>query len=246
MEITLKDLWKVLKKSIIFVILGAIIFGAAFYVYTDKTEAKVYRSSAKYYLAPLIPPSTSADMNNNLVVGSKYIPTLGDYLMTEDTMELVLKVAGEWAATPQDNADPEEWRKEWSLEDTYNAKSLVGKFSFVSPGEDETNLTFSVRCTTNSAKDCRILLHAFGRIVNERCMATVLKNAYAVETIREAGNGAKIAPNPMNKAMLGFAIGAVLPYAIFFVLNLIDTRIKTEEDVKNRFEYPILGQIPRL
>lgn len=246
MEITLKDLWKVLKKSIIFMILGAIVFGAALYIYTDQTEAKVYRSSEKYYLAPLLPPTTAADMNNNLVVGAKHIPTLGDYLMTEDTMELVLKVAGEWAEVPQGNADPDAWKKEWSLENKYSAKSLVGKFSFVAPSEDETNLTFWVRCTTNSSKDCRILLHAFGRIINERCKTAVLKDAYAVETIREAGNGAKIAPNPMNKAMLGFAIGAVLPYAFFFVLALIDTRIKTEDDIKSKFEYPILGQIPRL
>jgi len=30
------------------------------------------------------------------------------------------------------------------------------------------------------------------------------------------------------------------------VYSILDTRIKTEDDIKNRFQHPILGQIPRL
>ena len=103
-----------------------------------------------------------------------------------------------------------------------------------------------MRCRATSPKDSRILLHAMGNVINERAKTAVLNDSYEVETIAEPANGAQIAPNPMNKALLGVAIGAVLPYLVFFVLALIDTRIKTEEDVKSRFEYPILGQIPRL
>ena len=263
MEITLKDLWRVLKKSVLFVILGAIVLGAVFYVYTATTEQKVYQSSAKYYLQPLNPALTAADMNNNLVVGAKYIPTLGDYLMTKDTMELVLKFAVEWPENPEaipalpavpEGEDPAtwpekwqaRWKEYWTLEGEYTASSLLSRFTFVSPGEDSDTLIFRMRCRATSPKDSRILLHAMGNVINERAKTAVLNDSYEVETVAEPANGAQIAPNPMNKALLGVAIGAVLPYLVFFVLALIDTRIKTEEDVKSRFEYPILGQIPRL
>ena len=161
-------------------------------------------------------------------------------------MEFILRFADEWAKDPLSGEDPQEWIEEWTLENEYSAHDLLECFSFSAPSDDETILTFSVRCTTNSSKDCRILLNAFGLIINERCKTKVLNDAYEVEIIRAGANGAKIAPNPMNKALLGAMIGAALPYAIFFVLNLIDTRVKTEEDIKSRFEYPILGQIPRL
>ena len=208
MEITVKDLWKVLKKSIVLVILGAILCGAALYVYVDKTAVRQYRSSAEYYLKALLPATTSADMNNNLVVGAKYIPTMGDYLMTEETMELVLKVADEWAEKPQDGADPEQWREEWTLENSYSAKSLLGKFSFISPAEDEVKLTFTVRCTTLSAKDSRILLNAFGWIINERCKVNVLNSAYEVQTIEEPQEGRMLAVDAKSKGLLGAAVGA--------------------------------------
>ena len=62
----------------------------------------------------------------------------------------------------------------------------------------------------------------------------------------EPKNGALISPNITTNTLLGAVIGAVLPYAVVLVYSILDTRIKTEDDIKNRFQHPILGQIPRL
>lgn len=242
MEITVKDLWKVLKRSFLFVLAGAMVLGLVFAVYTATRIQKVYQSSAKFFLSPQNTGSVDADtaeLNNDLVVGSKYIQTMSDYLMTEETMEQVLRFVEQLRVQNPDNA-------EYALDHTYKASSLVSLFTFVTPGKEETSLVFTVRCRAYSAKDSRILLEAFGSIINERCRQDVLKGVFLIKTIASPKAGSLVSPNLMTNTLLGAVIGAVLPYAFFLVLAVLDTRIKSEEDVKNRFKYPVLGQIPHL
>ncbi len=243
MEITIRDLWIALKKSFIFILIGAALFGTLFGFYTSTAMQKVYQSSAKYMLVTQnmqanMGSDGMANLNNSLVVGGKLIVSLKEYLMTEKTMENVLRFVEErHALTPDDD--------EYVLENKYTAAGLLGLFTFLVPEED-TNIVFEVRCKGYSPNDSRILLDAFGSIINERASEKVLQDVFAVETTSAPRNGGLISPNMTMNVMLGAAVGAVLPYLITLVLSILDTRIKTESDVKSKFEYPILGQIPRL
>ena len=242
MEITIKDLWSVLKKSIFFVVLGAILLGAVFGAYTSFFIPKVYQSSAKYILlserTERDDDPTVADLNNHFVVASKSIVTLSDFLMNEQTMASVLRfIEQRHEQLPDDD--------EYVLDHKYTPASLFGMFTFVTPPADETNIVFEVRCKAYSAKDSRLLLVAFGSIVNEHAK-TVLQDVFRVETSAQPKNGGLVSPNLTLNTLLGAVVGAVIPYAIFFVLSILDTRVKTEEDIKTRFKHPVLGQIPRL
>ena len=237
MEISVKDLWRVLKRSFIFVLIGAILLSVAFYFYTSTQVQKVYQSSAKYFLSPQNPATDTAELNNNLVVGSKYVTTIGDYLMTEETMKLLLEDVVRYG-----ELDPENFKLDYK----YSASGLLSLFTFVMPEKESTNLVFQVKCKAYSSNDSRVLLDVFGRIINERCQAAVLMGAYEVQAIAAPKAGGLVAPNAKTNALLGAVLGAALPYVFFLVLAVIDTRIKTEEDIKEKFKYPVLGQIPHL
>ena len=47
MEISVKDLWAVFKKSVLFMIIGAVLLSMAFWFYTEVAVQKIYQSSAK-------------------------------------------------------------------------------------------------------------------------------------------------------------------------------------------------------
>lgn len=237
MEISVKDLWRVLKRSFLFVLIGAVLLSLVFYFYTSTRVQKVYQSSAKYFLKPLNAATTTEELNNNLVVGSKYIDTVGSYLLTEETMNLLLADVERYAALEPD---------EFKLDYAYTAGGLLGLFDFIGPGEEETNLVFQVKCRAYSANDSRVLLDVFGRIINERCQTSVLMGAYEAQTIAAPKSGAQIAPNAKMSALLGGVLGAAIPYVFFLVYSVLDTRIKSEEDIKSRFKYPVLGQIPHM
>lgn len=239
MEISLKDLVKVLKKSALFMIIGAVLLSAVFWVYTTVSVQKIYQSSAKYIMVP--ESGTVEDLstlNNTLVVGGRIIHTMGEDLMNEETMKSVLRFIEERHAQIKDD-------KEYVLEHEYTPAQLLSFFTFVAPDNENVTTVFTVRCRAYSPADTQLLLKAFGSIINERAKS-LLSGIFHVEVSAEAKPGVLVSPNVTKNAMIGAIIGAVVPYIIVLVYTILDTRIKTEEDIKNRFEYPILGQIPRL
>ena len=74
----------------------------------------------------------------------------------------------------------------------------------------------------------------------------MLKGAFEAQTIAAPKNGSLVAPNAKMSALLGAVLGAAIPYVFFLVLSVLDTRVKSEEDIKSKFKYPVLGQIPHL
>ncbi|MBE7051409.1 MAG: hypothetical protein E7395_02400 [Ruminococcaceae bacterium] len=53
-------------------------------------------------------------------------------------------------------------------------------------------------------------------------------------------------PNIKQNTFIGLFLGIVLGVAVIFVKELFDTRIKGDEDIKNRYGIPVLGIIPNL
>ena len=53
-------------------------------------------------------------------------------------------------------------------------------------------------------------------------------------------------PNIQLNTIIGVLLGALLGILIVFVIELFDTRIKSEDDLVNKYEMPILGVIPDL
>ena len=233
MEITIKDLWATLKKSILIMLICALAFGATFYVYSSRFTAKVYSTSVDYILTPRDGSIEDEEkLNNYLVVGVKCIPTLENMLMSEKTMKYVLEyIEGRGEHDP-----------EYKTEKTYSAAGLLGCFSFT--WDNPETLMFTVRCRASSSADARILLDAFSAIINERS-AGVLNGVFNVETCFAPKNGAKISPNETKNALLGAVIGATLAYVVVLAITIFDTRVKSEKDLKSRFaQTPVLGQIP--
>ena len=51
-------------------------------------------------------------------------------------------------------------------------------------------------------------------------------------------------PNKSRSAILGAIAGAVVAVSIIFFMNLFDTHIKTADEMRKRYQEPILGEIP--
>ena len=88
-------------------------------------------------------------------------------------------------------------------------------------------------------------MDAFGNIINER-YGKVLQDVFRVETSAEPRVGSLVSPNVSMNTLIGAVLGAAVPFVLVLIYSILDTRIKTEDDVKGRFKYPILGQIPHV
>ena len=240
MEITLVDLWNVLKKAVFLMLICAVIFALIAGVYTAKFVQKVYTSSTSYVLLVKNDSTTSdkgsiENLNNALVVGAKAIPTVLDYVITETMMESVLRYIED-----MHSIDPE--NPLYHLDHSYTPTVLKNAFAFQLPAE-ETGLVFKISCRAYSSQDSCVLLQAFGAVVNERAEKPLL-GTYYIEPCDPPKAGALTSPNLSRNIVLAGLAGAILPYIAVLVITILDARIKKEEDLKNNFDYPLLGQIP--
>lgn len=86
---------------------------------------------------------------------------------------------------------------------------------------------------------------ALTNIVPEKLISTT--KAGSVEII----DYAKIPQNPSSPSIpkntiIGAALGFLLSTAAFIVISLLDNKLRTEEDLTDNFQLPILGSIPTI
>ena len=247
MEITIKDLWNVLRKSLILILVCAILCGAAAYMYTTKYMRKVYSSSVECVLIQADNQQGATDsgevtrtpieeLNNFLIVGGRAIESLSRLLLAEDTMESLLKTVEN--LRQQNPNDPK-----YQLQNKYSATQLHNLFSFTDP-EGDTNLVFTISCDAYSAHDTYVLLNAFGEVVNERAVAFWGDDTYQIELCTAPKLGYLKYPHVNRITAVAAVVGACVPYLIVLAFTLFNSRIKKEEDLKNNFEYPLLGRVP--
>ena len=236
MEITIKDLWVILKRSAILMIICAILFGAAFFAYNSFFAPKQYLSTADYILLPKGGTVEDVEeLNNYLVVGGKSVTTLESVLMSENTMQQVLDYIDQ-----RREMDPFDW--DFYMDGEYTARDLLSRFAFTS-SDNNTNLVFTVSCRASSAKDSRVLMEAFGDLINQQS-EKVLHGVFLIELCHSPVDGRKVAPSVARNTVLGGMIGAIVPYVVIFIVSVLDTRVKKEKDLKEKFNKPVLGQIP--
>lgn len=56
-------------------------------------------------------------------------------------------------------------------------------------------------------------------------------------------NGNKVSPKPLINAVVGIFLGIIVALIIIFLKEILDKRIKTEEDVEEILNLPVLGTI---
>ena len=73
--------------------------------------------------------------------------------------------------------------------------------------------------------------------------------AGSVKVVSEAkidNNGNPVSPNLRRNTLIGALIGLVLILAAAFLRELINNKVKTEEDVINTLHVPLIGIIPEV
>ncbi|PNZ24940.1 capsular polysaccharide synthesis enzyme CapA [Staphylococcus petrasii] len=124
----------------------------------------------------------------------------------------------------------------------YSASDIKGMLTVTTQAESQI-LNINVR--NGSKHDAEKVANDIADVFSDK-MPDIM-NVNNVSVLSSAnGTASKVSPNmPINLA-IGLILGVILALIIIVLKELFDKRIRTEEDVENELNIPVLGSIQKL
>ena len=219
-EIDLLKLFKALWKKIWVIALAAIIGGGAMFAYTKLLVTPLYKSSAMMYVN-----------NSDFSVGSTKV-SLSDLNAAQslvDTYAVILKSRG----TLEKVID------EAQLPYTYEELNEM-----VETGAVDNTEIFSITATSADPEEATKIANTIVDVLPDRILE--IMDGSDVRTVDFAVvPSVKSSPSTTKNMMLGIIAGFVLACAVIIVIELMDTKIHSEDYLLTEYpDIPLLAVIP--
>lgn len=223
-EIDLKELFEIFWTKKIQILLVVIIFMVMGVVYTMGFTTPKYSSSTTLVLA-MAGTKESDNLNNSITttdvtLNAKLVPTYSELVKSKNVLREVIS----------------------NLNINEDENSLKKDISVTSVKDTEViKITVSHENALYAAKIANEIAKVFSEKINE---IYKINNIYIVDEAEVAE-----APSNINHAkdVLIFAfIGLVLSLAYTFVLNMLDTTVKSPEEIEKNYDIPVLATIPSI
>lgn len=221
-EIDLLQIWNIIKKNIITIISICLLCSAIGFSCAKFLLPKQYKTSTKIIVVKDETESTSSVTVSDLQISQKLATVYKQIIMSEAISDEVIA-----------NLDLD---TKYGFE-TKDYSKIVNVTS-----EDNTEvLTVSVETTDPelSANIANEIVDVFiGKIydIYDVKNVSVLNRAKVPEK--------KSGPSGLKYTMIGGCLGLLISAAIVMIKLLTDTKVKTEDEIKEIFDYPIIGTIP--
>ncbi|PTE27842.1 capsule biosynthesis protein CapA [Staphylococcus equorum] len=130
------------------------------------------------------------------------------------------------------------------------SKELDGKYSsdeiseILTVSNEAESQVLNIDIKTKSGSDSEKIANKIAQVFSEE--VPDIMSVDNVSILSEADDTAKqVAPKTLVNLLIGVVFGLVLALLIIFIKELIDKRIKSEEDVENELNIPVLGSIQK-
>lgn len=223
LEIDLLQVFKEIKKNLLLFISICLITCAAGYAVSSFLIPKKYEATAKIIIVKEENGSNSAVTYNDIQLSQKLASTYKQILMSEAISDEVI-----------DNLN---------LNESYGIDTeAYGKIVSINAADSTEVMNITTKTT-----DPKLSADIANEIVD-----VFISKIYDIMEVQNVTilNGAKVptkktSPSNMKSAMIGGLIGAMICALITLIKILTDTKVKTEEEVKQIFtDVPVIGMIP--
>ena len=214
--------WKII---ILFALIGTLLA----YVYTANFTTLTYSSNVEFLAyaqdsqQELSDSTAAAQQVSNTSRMNYAIKMLDTYIELFKTNEFNQAVAND-------------------LNDSYNTSYTIGQIK--NAVIYEGTAMFKVTVTTTNADMSYQIANQLEKSIPEKMKATNngLVQASVEDTALKASTSESL--GYPKKCLLGFAVGAVLAAAYIILRDLLDVRIKGNDNLSERYGIPVLGAIP--
>ncbi len=258
-EFTLTDLLSIALKRIWIILAAMIVCGAAALYYSLFMVTLQYQSNAKYLIdttsmltnEEVSSTNGQVEEQRNAVLSRLIVPTYIEILNTRNfanhiahaltTPEFEEYAHNRLASEEFDGVLTDERRK-IVLSKTYSGETLYQTISYSFQEELES---YSVSVVALDPVDALLIAEC---IAEESGDYLLSKRSSAKNTLKLI-DSPRYKPQPINirtvmMLILGAFVGAAIAYAISFIIEINDVRVKDEKEVADILELPIIGSIP--
>ena len=225
-EINIQDIISEALGKWWLILISVIVCGAIFFTYSKYFIPERFTSNGTVYVDNKAQEIVSSETENN--TANLYDLTTAEMLV--DTYIEILSSNGFFELI-KNNIDTE-----------YEAKQMRGMVDY--SRVEETGV-IHISVTALSPEEA-----------NKICSAILKYANYQIMTIMEVGSVRTIDnasmpehhsyPNNTGNTLLGMIFGGVIALIIIFLIKYFDVRIKTVEDVENKYDLVVLGTIPNM
>ena len=127
------------------------------------------------------------------------------------------------------------------LDRKYSSDEIISMLTVTNQAESQVlNIDIESKSGNDSEKVANKIAQVFSEEVPD------IMNVDNVSILSTADDTAtQVAPKPLVNLIIGLLIGLIFALLIIFFKELLDKRIKTEKDVENELDIPVLGSIQK-
>lgn len=129
------------------------------------------------------------------------------------------------------------------------AESTGGKYTYgelsantVVKRRNTDTLFIDITFTASSPEEAKSIVNNYLELVPDYILKYIPNSNSAVTTTAEKAQ--KTYPRTVSTTAIATVIGAVLCFAVVYVISLFSTTIKNEDDIKNNYDVMLIGNIP--
>ncbi len=217
-EIDLKQLLALLRDKIRFIILAVLLGGILAFTICYWCVVPMYTASVSLYVNNARNPESVTTNTNDISASQMLVNT---YIEMINSNSVLTKVA---AATGLD----------YTIDDIRSMMSAQAK-------NNTEIFEVSIRCA--NPKHAQIIANAVAQVAPDAILDYV--EASSVKVIDYAGlPTVPTSPNVKRDTAIGLLLGLIMSILWVILRQLLDVRIKSEDDLINLFHLPVLGAIP--
>ncbi|WP_370767720.1 YveK family protein [Ruminococcus sp.] len=218
MEISFKDITRVIKKNIVFILIVSCLFAIISVFVTTFFIQKTYTSSVKLYVETNYNTSSAMEDNQSVNYAKNLVLTYIELLDSNTFYSEVSK----------------------GLHEKYTASQLKTMIKFESIEDTEV---FKAIVVSPSPYESKEIGDSIAKIA-PKIIANVKDNA-KLKIVDEAETPkVPTSPNVTRNTIIAFLGGLILALIISFVRDFLDVKIKYNEEMTTILDLPILAAIP--
>ena len=218
-EVDLKEILRVCLRKIWLILLSALVVGVAVYLYTVFFVTPQYIAGASFYVNNSQQSGDSQKISSaDLATSQRLVLTYVNIIKSDTVLEKVIAEAG-LEMTPG------------QIRSIMTAESI-----------DDTEM-FRVRITHAKPWLAAKIVNAIADVAPAE-ISNILVGSTTKVVDRAKVPTSPSTPNRAQNAVIGALVGVVLAVAYVVIRTLMDVRIKSEEDLAQISEVPVLGLIP--